>query len=58
VVSHSLAIQSIVCKALEMSLSNLRRLRMDLASISILSFGHEGVQLLLYNDTCHLEAGA
>lgn len=57
VVSHSLAIQSIVCKALDMSLSNLRRLRMDLASISILSFGQEGALLLLYNDTCHLEAG-
>jgi len=57
VVSHSLAIQSIVCKALDMSLSNLRRLRMDLASMSILSFGQEGALLLLYNDTCHLEAG-
>jgi len=54
VVSHSLAIQSIVCKALDIRLSNLRRLRMDLASISILDFGRGGASLLLYNDTCHL----
>jgi len=57
VVSHSLAIQTIVCKALDMSLSNLRRLRMDLASISILDFGKGGASLLLYNDTCHLRNG-
>ncbi len=58
VVSHSLAIQTIVCKALDMSLSNLRRLRMELASISILDFGKGGASLLLYNDTCHLGDGA
>lgn len=54
-VSHSLAIQTIMCQALDISLSNMRRLRMDLASISILDFGREGASLLLYNDTCHLE---
>ncbi len=57
VVSHSLTIQSIINKALEMDLSNLRRLRLDLASISILNFGKSGITLLLYNDTCHLENG-
>ena len=57
VVSHSLAIQSMINKALEMNLSNLRRLRLDLASISILNFGKNGISLLLYNDTCHLENG-
>lgn len=57
VVSHSLAIQSMINKALEMNLSNLRRLRLDLASISILNFGKSGISLLLYNDTCHLENG-
>ena len=54
-VSHSLAIQTIICTALDMSFANMRRLRMDLASISILHFGGEGASLLLYNDTCHLE---
>ena len=57
VVSHSLAIQSMINKALEMNLSNLRRLRLDLASISILNFGKSGISLLLYNYTCHLENG-
>lgn len=57
VVSHSLAIQSMINKALEMNLSNLRRLRLDLASISILNFGKSGISLLLYNDTCHLANG-
>ena len=57
VVSHSLAIQSIICRALEMGLSDTRRLRLDLASISILNFGKGGVSLLLYNDTCHLGNG-
>ncbi|MFW6125971.1 MAG: histidine phosphatase family protein [Chloroflexota bacterium] len=54
-VSHSLAIQSVVCKALDMGMSNMRRLHMGLASINILNFERGGVSLLLYNDTCHLE---
>ncbi|TEU02634.1 MAG: histidine phosphatase family protein [Dehalococcoidia bacterium] len=56
-VSHSLAILSIISRALGMRLSNFRRLRLSVASISILDFGERGVSLVLFNDTCHLESG-
>jgi len=54
-VSHSFAIMSIISKALGMSLSNFRRLRLSVASISILNFGQRGISLLQFNDTCHLQ---
>lgn len=54
-VSHSFALLSIILRALGMSLSNFRRLRLNLASISILNFGKRGTSLLLFNDTCHLK---
>ncbi|MDY6918563.1 MAG: histidine phosphatase family protein, partial [Chloroflexota bacterium] len=57
-VSHSLAIQSVVSRALGMDSSSRRRLWLDLASVSILDFGGRGASLLLYNDTCHLRMGA
>lgn len=53
-VSHSIAILSIVTRALGMSLSNFRRLRLSVASISILNFGERGASLVRFNDTCHL----
>ncbi len=55
VVSHSFVIQCIICKALGISLSHYRRLRLNVGSISILEFGQRGISLLLFNDTCHLE---
>jgi len=54
-VSHSFALLSIILRALGMSLSNFRRLRLNLASISILNFGKRGTSLLPFNDTCHLK---
>jgi len=54
-VSHSFAIMSIISRALGMSLSNFRRLRLSVASISILNFGKRGTSLLQFNDTCHLQ---
>lgn len=57
VVSHNFAILCIICKALGLDLSQFRRLRLNVASISILNFGGLGIQLDLFNDTCHLEAG-
>jgi broad specificity phosphatase PhoE len=56
-VSHSLAILSIIARALGMAPSNFRRLRLSVASISILKFGDHGVSLALFNDTCHWERG-
>ena len=56
-VSHSLAILSIISRALGMKPSNFRRLRLSLASISELNFGERGASLVRFNDTCHLENG-
>ena len=56
-VSHSLAIVSIITKALGMAPANFRRLRLSVASISILKFGDHGASLALFNDTCHLGIG-
>ena len=53
-VSHAFAILSIICKAIGLSLSHFRRLRLSVASISILNFGERGTSLVLFNDTCHL----
>ena len=57
VVSHNFVILCIVCKALGLDLSQFRRLRTNVASISILDFGERGPSLVLFNDTCHLEGG-
>lgn len=54
-VSHSFAIMSIIARALGMSLANFRRLRLGVASISILNFGKRGTSLVLFSDTCHLK---
>jgi broad specificity phosphatase PhoE len=56
-VSHSLAILSIISGALGMSTTDFRRLRLNVASISILNFRDGDVSLELFNDTCHLEGG-
>jgi broad specificity phosphatase PhoE len=52
-VSHTLAIMSIVASALDMNVADFRRIRLNVASISILEFKDRNVSLLLFNDTCH-----
>jgi broad specificity phosphatase PhoE len=54
IVSHYFAILSIIYKALGLNLSNLRRLKLDIGSISILEYGERGFMLRIFNDTCHL----
>lgn len=54
-VSHHMTIISILCKFLGLPLSNLRRLKQDLASISIIEFGQRGPVLVCHNDTHHLK---
>ena len=56
-ISHSLAILSIISRALGMNISDFRRLRLSVASISVLDFGEHVASLVLFNDTCHLESG-
>ena len=55
VVSHSFTIAGLVCKLLGMPLSNFQRLRLDLASITLVEMGQDRNTLVRYNDQCHLE---
>jgi len=52
-VSHTLAIMSIVASALDMKVEDFRRIRLNVASISVLEFKDGKASLLLFNDTCH-----
>jgi broad specificity phosphatase PhoE len=53
IVSHTLAIMSIITDALGMSEAFFRRIRLNIASISILEFKDGNASLLQFNDTCH-----
>jgi broad specificity phosphatase PhoE len=53
-VTHFFPILCIVCDTLGLDLSHCRRLRLDLASMSILEFNSLGAVLVSYNDICHL----
>lgn len=53
-VSHNFPIGSLVCKALDLPLAAIRRLRVQLGSISIVEFHDGHGRLVLLNDTCHL----
>ncbi len=57
VVSHNFTILTILCKAIDLSLSQFRRMRSSLAGVSALDFNERGATLVLFNDTCHLEEG-
>ena len=53
IVSHTLAIMSMIAAALGMATADFRRIRLNIASISILEFKDGKASLLLFNDTCH-----
>jgi len=46
---------AIICRALGLGPHYIRRMRQNLAAISILEITGQGNSLLLLNDTCHLE---
>jgi probable phosphoglycerate mutase len=54
VVSHNLVILAVICRSLGLDIAYFRKLRQDVAAISILDFGGRGASLALLNDTCHL----
>lgn len=54
IVSHFFALLATICKAMNLDLSLFRRLRLDVGSLSILSFAGGRWVLELLNDTCHL----
>jgi probable phosphoglycerate mutase len=51
--THFFPILSIVCKAVGLELSECRRLKLDLASITVLDFSTSTTVLTSFNDTCH-----
>ena len=59
VVSHNFVLLTILCRALELPLAHFRRLRHDLAAVSVLDMTPERQTVLVLNDRCHLrEEGA
>lgn len=55
VVSHNLALTTIICKTLALDLNLFRRIRISPASISIVEFSQLGPVLVSMNNTSHLE---
>ena len=56
VVSHYFSILTIVCSVLNLPLTQIGRLRLNPGSISILTIDEEATRLILFNDTCHIDA--
>ncbi|MBI4295096.1 MAG: histidine phosphatase family protein [Chloroflexi bacterium] len=54
VVSHNFVIMGLICRALDMKLSNFRRLRPATGGITVLDFKDGLARLARFNDTCHL----
>jgi len=55
VVSHFFALITLLCKVMDISLSDMRRLSMAVGSISILDVLGERIRLTVFGDACHLE---
>ena len=54
-VSHNFTIHVILCRALGLPITEFRRLRHDLAAVSVLDISGDRAVLVRLNDTCHLE---
>ena len=54
IVSHYFLLLTILCQGLNLPLLEMSRLRLDAASMSILTFNGQFSRLLLLNDTCHI----
>jgi len=55
VVSHSIALKTIITSILGAPLSSLIRFHLGVASISILHIDNDRTSLVMLNDTCHLD---
>lgn len=55
IVSHNFVILTLLCRALGLPLSHFRRLRQDVAAVSVLDLRPERETLLSLNDRCHLD---
>ena len=54
VVSHNFVILTLLCRALDLPLARFRRLKHDLAAVSIVEVAEERQVVLSLNDRCHL----
>ena len=54
VVSHNFVILTLLCHALDLPLAHFRRLKHDLAAVSIVEVAKEHQVVLSLNDRCHL----
>ena len=54
VVSHNFVILTLLCRTLELPLARFRRLKHDLAAVSIVEVANERQVVLSLNDRCHL----
>lgn len=55
VTSHFFALLSLLCKVLDLGLSEFRRLSISVASISELEISDGKMRLVCFNETCHLK---
>lgn len=55
VVTHNFVLLTVLCRALHLPLARFRRLRHDLAALSVLELTPERESVVTINDRCHLE---
>ena len=56
VVTHNFVLLAILCRVLGLELADFRRLRHNVAAVSVLQVQNGQMTVLGLNDTCHLEA--
>lgn len=55
VASHFFVLRTILCKVMDISLSDFRKLNISVASVSKVEFLGNKAKLVYFNDTCHLD---
>jgi len=58
VVTHNFVLLAILCRVLGLELADFRRLRHNVAAVSVLQVQNGQMTVLGLNDTCHLEAAS
>jgi broad specificity phosphatase PhoE len=53
-VTHHFVLLSLICRAVQLPLRRIRRIRQPLGSFSVIEFRGERIQILRLNETCHL----
>jgi len=56
VVTHNFVLLTILCRVLGLELADFRRLRHNVAAVSVIQVQDGRMTVLSLNDTCHLEA--